>query len=45
MLGLSLGLGLTPRHGLPDLPPGSEYVTYGGDVVTYNGQPVWVRVA
>ena len=42
MIGLSLGLGLSPRHGglaLP--PPGFEYVTYNGLVVTYNGQPVW----
>lgn len=42
MIGLGLGLGLMPRGGLV-APPGFEFITYGGSIVTYNGEPLWTE--
>lgn len=35
------GLGL---GGLPDLPDGYAYVTRGGEIVCYNGEPVYALI-
>lgn len=43
MLGLSLGLGLAPRSSFGSPPPGFEFITYGGSIVTYNGEPLWTE--
>lgn len=43
MLSLSLGLGLSPRSAFGAPPDGFEYITYGGPIVTYNGEPLWTE--
>lgn len=44
MLSLSLGLGLSPRSAFGAPPAGFEYITYGGAILTFNGEPLWVEV-
>lgn len=45
MAGLSLSsaltLGLGPRGGAP---AGYAFVTYNGQILTYNGEPIWVEI-